>query len=140
MPRKPMGPYYNQFRDIRQRIFNPRNKSYRHYKDLEFGFSSYQEFHQHVITDIGPRPSLDHQMTRRDLSLGFIPGNLCWMPKLKIARRQRTRLEIKYNRKIYCVAEFCEQFNLSYWRFLRKFKRCGDVLEAKRYATKNPSA
>ena len=131
-----MGEYYNQYRDIRQRLYNPRNPSFKYCQGLDFDFDNYQEFHNYVINSLGPRPSTDYQMTRRDLAQGYVRGNLVWRPRKWIGRRQRTCIMVQYRSRWHCLSELSERLGLDYCRLTREYKRTKDVKASIRYARK----
>lgn len=130
-----LGPYWNIYRDIKQRLFNPTNRSYRRQHGLKLDFLTYRDFEHYIDSELGPPPRSDSQITRIDLKKGYVWGNLQWSNRRQISRRAATITKIRYQGRQYCMSEFCELEQLPYWRFRRALKEYGmTVREAIKYA------
>ena len=123
---------WNCYRDLRQRHFNPRNPSFQELKGLEFPYPDFRTFCRHILDTIGPKPALNYRLTRRDLTLPYDGDNFQWLTHQNVVRRGRAAYHITYNRRRYCLKEFCEKYNLSYWKFKRRLLKGQTVLEAKK--------
>ena len=108
MKKRTYKTYWNQYRDIRQRLFNPNNKSYHIMKHLEFGFSNYRDFHDYMEADLGARPTPEHHLTRIDWQKGFIPGNLTWQRHQEIIVRVPGMRKILFRKRLYTISEFAD--------------------------------
>lgn len=79
-----------------QRCNNPDHPSYAHYGAR--GIMVHPEWAQDPVSFIdyiGPRPSDDHSLGRKDNSKGYEPGNVRWETPDQQARNRRTNSEVR---------------------------------------------
>lgn len=86
---------YDCWRQIKQRVFNPRCKAWKDYggrgiKMLYHWAKSFIAFITWIEDNIGRRPGSEYSIDRIDNDLGYYPGNLKWS----------TKSEQQYNRRI----------------------------------------
>lgn len=72
------------------RCHNPSNKAYRYYG--ERGVTVCKRWHSYAafIADIGPRPSPQHSLERRNNNKGYSPGNCCWSTRSEQQKNKST--------------------------------------------------
>lgn len=83
-------PEYKAWKDMRLRCSNPKHKDYPNYggrgiKVCERWQNSVQAF----VADMGPRPSKDHSLDRKENSGNYEPDNCRWATKLEQSRNRR---------------------------------------------------
>ena len=78
--------YFNQYRNIRQKVFNPHCPSYE--ENLSLAWMSYTEFHRYMDKYLGPKPGPDYKLGRKKLNLGYVQGNIEWQIKYWTLRRR----------------------------------------------------
>lgn len=127
-------PYWNQYREIRQRLFNPNNKGYATHHHLDLDWLCYTDFDEYMERHVGPRPGPEYNLTRIDKSLGYVAGNLAWQTRIEIHRTERRSWHIKYGRRIYSLTDFARKYNLSYWKLWGRLRLGWTIKEAVKYA------
>jgi hypothetical protein len=72
-------PEYAAWANAIQRCQNPKNTRYADWggRGIEFRFKSFQEFY----AEVGPIPSPQHQLDRKDNDGHYEVGNVRWVPK-----------------------------------------------------------
>lgn len=66
----------NTYKEARRRCTNQKNKDYKYYggRGIEWRFRSFKEF----IAHLGPRPSPNHSIERKDVNGHYEIGNVIW--------------------------------------------------------------
>lgn len=90
-----------------QRCTNPSNPSYSRYGGAGIGIcdewrDSFLAFFAHV----GPRPSRQHTLDRKDNLKGYEPGNVRWATALQQAQNQRTTVFLTVFGQTHCMSEW----------------------------------
>lgn len=83
------NPEYSAYKNAKARCNNPKHDKYPYYggRGIQFRFSSFEEW----FSELGPRPSLDHQQDRINTDGHYEKGNMKWS----------TRSEQMTNRRPY---------------------------------------
>lgn len=83
------SPEFYAFLNAKRRCANPADKRYSDYggRGIQFKFATFEEF----FAEIGPRPSPDHSVDRKDNSGHYEPGNLKWSTRTEQQRNRRIR-------------------------------------------------
>jgi len=83
-------PEHYVWRSMLARCNNPSNKAYRYYGAR--GISVCKRWHDYAafITDIGPRPSPQHSLERRNNNKGYSPSNCCWSTRSEQQKNKST--------------------------------------------------
>lgn len=90
--------------------------------------------------DMGPRPSPEHQLDRRDNSLGYSKSNCYWATKNENARNKRTTIMVEYKGESKSLAEWAELHGLDYHAVFYRYQK-GDTGETLfRPSLANPAA
>ena len=111
-------PEYNIWRSIKDRCFNPFDKSYKHYGGRGIGMyqewiNSFQAFYDYI----GDRPRSDLTLDRKNNNGNYEPGNLRWATAKFQARNRSDNLCVTVNGVVYkSLAEACEVYCVSYSR------------------------
>jgi hypothetical protein len=61
------------------------------------------------LEDMGPRPSKDHTLERKDNSLGYFPGNVIWLPKSQQGQNTRLNHNITVDGVTKCIAQWARE-------------------------------
>lgn len=103
-------PELRAFSGAKDRCTNPNNISWRHYggRGIEFRLPSIE----HLIADIGRRPTDKHSLDRIDVHGHYEVGNLRWAtPREQAQNKRNTRLLTAFN-KTQCLYEWSRKFNV----------------------------
>lgn len=101
-------PLYRRWTQIKYMITNDRAPQHEYYANIEMtGFDDFWEFVDFVEREIGPLPSPDHRLARKDQRAGYVRGNIFWasehreitqrftgIAKFKIGRKKMTYREM----------------------------------------------
>jgi hypothetical protein len=109
MSHSPDYPEYIVWKTMRQRCLNPRNADYprwggRGITICERWLQSFPAF----LEDMGPRPSPQHTLERRDNSLSYFPENCVWATRQVQSRNQRSNRLITLDGRTACLAEWLD--------------------------------
>lgn len=87
-------PLYHRYRSAKERCNNPNNKDWKSYGALgiEFRFNSFAEYKAEV-EKLGPRPSLQHTIDRRNDYGHYEAENLRWASHSEQVRNRRPQSE-----------------------------------------------
>lgn len=90
--------------------------------------------------DMGPRPSPEHQLDRRDNSLGYSKSNCYWATKTQNARNKRNTIMVEYKGELKPLSEWAEIHGLDYHAVFYRYQKgdTGDKLF--RPSQANPAA
>lgn len=127
-------PEYQAYHNARTRCTNPNSENWPRYgaRGIKFLFTSFDQF----MDEIGPKPTPDHQLDRRDNDGHYEPGNVRWAtPAENTNNRQRIHepRQVVLDAPTYLTkAEAGRKGGLS--RSERKRKACTSNLAAARLA------
>lgn len=86
-----LTPEYCAWSAARGRCTNPRNRAYHRYGGRGITISEHWRDFRQFLTDMGPKPSPQHQLERRDNDQGYAQDNCYWATKLEQARNKGGR-------------------------------------------------
>lgn len=100
---------------MRERCFDKNNKRYRDYGGRGITVcarwrSSFEAFY----ADMGPRPSRQHSIERRDTHGNYEPGNCRWATAKEQQRNRRNNRLITIDGHTLPLAAWCETYGVSY--------------------------
>lgn len=78
---------------------------------------------ENFLADMGPRPSAEHSLGRRDNNGNYEPDNCYWETKVKQARNKRNNRLVTWNGQTLCVAEWAEKLNVPVKRIHSRLRR-----------------
>jgi hypothetical protein len=97
---------YSIWCNMRKRCENPRTKSWKDYGGRGITVCERWQTFANFSKDMGPRPSKDHTLERKDNSLGYFPGNVIWLHKSQQSQNTRKNHNITIDGVTKCLAEW----------------------------------
>lgn len=100
---------YSAWRSLRRRCYEPGTKSYADYgaKGIivcERWLNSFENF----FADMGPKPTPQHTIERRDGKGNYDPDNCCWATRVEQNRNKSNNVYVTVNGVRRCIAEWSE--------------------------------
>ena len=118
-------PYFNQYRYMRSVMNNRHMSQNKLLTEIEIEWKTYIDFEDYVDKHLGPRPSLSHVMTRKDLTKGWFTGNIEWAEPVVKANRYRAQTMntgLTYRGRPVSIKQYCQLRSLNYDQFIHS--RC----------------
>lgn len=119
-------PEYAAWLGMIQRCENSNDKSYKNYGGRGIGVhewwrSSFENF----LADVGARPSKKHSLDRRDVNLGYEPGNCRWATAKQQQQNRRNNRYVELNGERVCLAEAARRIGMPKNTLLNRMNRSG---------------
>lgn len=110
--------YRSRWSGMIARCHDPKHADYRNYgargihvcPEWREGFWA---FIGYVTEHLGPRPSPDHHLDRRNNDKGYEPGNIRWATPSENSLNKRSALMIPYKGEVLPLVEWCRRLGLS---------------------------
>ena len=91
---------------MKQRCFNEKNPDYRHYGGRGITVcEQWRDSFENFYADLGPAPSEEHTLERREVNGNYEPNNCFWATREEQANNTRRNTFVEYKGKLYTVAE-----------------------------------
>lgn len=98
---KKKGAEYRIWGSLRQRCYNPKQSCYAYYGGRGIRVCRRWKKFKNFLADMGKRPTVHHQLERKDKSKGYSPANCQWTARSEIVRNAcHARLTSKKVREI----------------------------------------
>lgn len=128
MPAKKVPEYWPKWSWMRQICTNPNHPEYYKYGgrgiQCYWGPGSYKEFEQWLLTTLGPRPSFQHVLNRKDKDKDYSPKNLEWaLPKKRSRSHTQQNIYAKYRNKNQSIAAWAEELEIPYYSLRRRIAK-----------------
>jgi hypothetical protein len=116
---------------MKARCYNPKSTQYAHYGGrgitvCERWKNSFQAFYE----DMGPRPSGQYTVERRDVNAGYTPENCYWATWAEQNINKRTIAKVSIDGKARTVTQWAEHFGISRTTIERRLKRGWSIEKA----------
>jgi len=108
------APEYRIWNHMRDRCHNPNCKSYRFYGAAGiYVCERWRNSYSNFISDMGRRPSAEHEIDRIDSFGPYSPDNCRWLPRKLQARNTRRNRHVTYRGETATLAEWAERTGIS---------------------------
>jgi hypothetical protein len=119
-------PEYQNWTSMIQRCTNKNNPDYSDYGGrgitvCDRWLSSFEAFYQ----DMGPKPTSDHSIDRRENDKGYYKDNCRWATKLEQANNRRNNVHYEYNGITKTVSEWSKEYGIEYNKFYARLIQYG---------------
>ena len=106
---------YGIWSSIKDRCYRKTNDCYSRYgalgiKVCDRWLNSFENF----LTDMGPRPSVNHSVDRKDVHGDYSPSNCRWATRSEQQRNRRDTIVIEFNGVCRSVIEWAEITGIPY--------------------------
>jgi hypothetical protein len=100
-------PEYDIWISIKARCVARDRRTRRNYLDRGITVCQrWAESFETFLADMGPRPTPQHTIERRNGSLGYQPDNCCWATRLEQAHNMRTNRHLTHDGKTMTITEW----------------------------------
>ena len=123
---KQQRPLWNQYRNIIQTNYYTTCPEYDKYGHLgtHWGPGQYKQFEKYILTHLGPQPTVDHKLARKDQTKGWYPGNLEWIEPKELSNKMIDNCRwITYKRKTQSMKQWSEELGISYWTIYNRLEK-----------------
>jgi hypothetical protein len=123
-------PEYTVWADMRRRCLNTTRKDYARYGGrgitiCDRWINSFANF----LADMGPRPSPQHSIERRDNDAGYSPENCFWATPIEQGRNKRDTAWLTLNGVRRSLAEWAEVTGIDSNTIFMRIHNCGWSVE-----------
>lgn len=116
-------PLYTIWSKMLRRCELPTDATY--YKYGERGIQVCERWHdfQNFVADMGPRPSRDHSIERRNNDGNYEPGNCHWGTYVEQANNRRSSIRITLNGQTKTVKQWADTLNIQAGHVYQRLKK-----------------
>lgn len=128
--KKKQSSEYQIWSQMKMRCFNRKHPKWESYGGRGIGMDpvwvkSFATF----LADVGPRPSLGHQIDRIDNDKGYFPGNVKWSTRKEQLRNTRNSKRLFYKGRWWVLVELGEATGVG-WKVIQKRLAAGYSVKA----------
>jgi hypothetical protein len=118
------GPLWNQWRNIQQVCYNPNNVGYATNPGCYWQPKEYRKFEQYILSTIGPRPSPDYKLIRKNQKKPYQPGNFEWSLYVDHSNKMiRNCVWIKYRGRTQSMRAWSRELGIPYFTLFARHKK-----------------
>lgn len=122
--KKTQHPLYRTWINVKRRCYDPSYNGYLNHGDgpritVDERWWDFYIF----VTDMGPRPSRDHQIVRIDKTKGYGPGNCRWATRHEVQRMQVNNVWITIGDQRKILADWARELGVSNPRSINRLRR-----------------
>ncbi len=122
---------YHIWSVLKQRCLNPKDPKYHRYGGRGITVcKEWEESFETFYCDMGPRPSLNHSIERRDNDKGYEPGNCYWATRVEQDSNKSNSVLYALDGTYKTLPAWCRQFNINTSTVQYRLKRGIDLAEA----------
>jgi hypothetical protein len=114
---------YISWKHMLDRCRNPNNKRYADYggRDLTVceRWGSFESF----LADMGPKPSPDHEIERRDNDKGYSPENCYWATAIEQANNKRNNRRYTIGDRTQTLTQWAREYSISEKKLRNRIER-----------------
>lgn len=123
-------PEYNSWTAIKSRCYNPKNPKYKNYGARGITMSDeWKNDFMAFYNDMGPRPSPEHSIDRKDNDKGYYKDNCRWATGREQNNNRRNNLLYEFDGAWKSLAEWCRVLEMNYHTVYQRIYRYGMSFE-----------
>lgn len=129
---------YTAWRHMKARCYNTNNSQYKDYggrgiKVCDRWLNSFENFYE----DMGPKPSKDLTLERKDNNSNYFPENCIWDTRKQQGKNRRTNIWITYNGKTQILYHWSHEYGISYQTIKHRLDKGWSIEDALLTPTRN---
>jgi hypothetical protein len=123
-------PEYASWSNMWTRCTNPKVDAYKNYGARGITICARWKRFENFFADMGPKPSIDHTIERRDVNRGYCSENCYWTPKGRQSRNRRNNIRVKISGEEMCLAEAARVVGIKYGTVRGRIRNGQDAYKA----------
>lgn len=112
MPFKIIPPLYTTWQDMRSRCLNPNFKQWKDYGGRGITICPEWDSYEQFAADMGPKPTQQHTLDRKNNDLGYCKGNCRWATRKEQQHNQTTTRKITVQGIEYIAVELAQKYGI----------------------------
>ena len=117
------SPEYNSWRAMIKRCYDKNNVAYSRYGGSNITVcDEWKDNFETFYRDMGPRPSADHSIDRRENDKGYSKDNCRWSTPKEQANNRKNNFFFEHNKEIKTLPEWCFVLELNYHLVRRRIR------------------
>ena len=125
-----VSPEYRAWLNMRARCKNPNARGFADYGGRGIWVDKRWDSFERFFSDMGPRPSPEHTLERKDNNGPYAKTNCRWATRREQARNRRSSLRIKYDGREQIAAEWIRELGINGNVFYQRVHKGWDPLHA----------
>lgn len=121
------NPNYRTYRcywHMRNRCENPKTPNYSNYGGKGIVVCErWRESFENFLEDMGPRPSMDHTLDRKDNTKPYEPGNCRWATPTEQLDNRRNTIWVEHNGKRQTLSAWAKETGIAYPTLHHRYKQ-----------------
>lgn len=111
------NPVYVIWQTMKTRCYNKKHPSFKHYGSRGIGVSAEWRDNFDIFSeDMGPRPSPDHSLERKDNNKGYSKENCVWATRDEQSSNKRSNIKYEWKGELRTLTQIARMENVDYCR------------------------
>lgn len=106
-------PIYRIWSGIKERCESPTCKGFQAYGGRGIKLCERWDKFENFLADMGPRPSHNHSIDRKDNDGNYEPGNCRWATDTEQSRNRSCTVNLSISGRVQCVSAWATELNMS---------------------------
>lgn len=103
---------YGSWKKMWERCRNKKHHKHRHYGGRGITICARWKEFKNFLEDMGPRPSRQHSIERKDNDGNYEPGNCCWATAAEQARNTSRSVFVEYEGERMLLVDLCAKLGV----------------------------
>ena len=122
-------PEYRVWKAMKNRCYNTKSESYANYGEQGITIcDEWKDDFEAFYRDMGPKPTPEHSIDRRDNDKGYNKENCRWATRIEQASNKKNSVFYTYDGKSRTLTGWCRELGLDYDRTYKRIRR-GAIFE-----------
>ena len=122
---------YRVWASIKNRCYNKKQNDYIYHGGLGITMSEeWKDSFEAFYKDVGPKPSKDHVLGRKDTNGNYEPGNCEWITKDKLVNNRKNNVVYEYLGIKKTIAQWARSHGIPYDKLRNRLSYGWDIVKA----------